>query len=155
MPERVQKLTADHRTRAWIDEQGREWRWNGFWYYTIGRLTVADFPTFGPFTEVDPPLTDCPPWCEKPAGHDWEDLWANGLIRYHLWTRRVNEHHAIMVEEVEQITPNGRVRQRNVVLDVESPTEWDLTTARHGVQLLCEAIALCNRYQTPEDGEVR
>ena len=154
MPETVVKLSAEHRTRIWRDSEGREWRWRGVWFHMIGELTVADFPTSGPFTEVDPPLTPCPPWCQKPADHDWEDLWRNGLIRYHTWRSAVNEHHAIGVEEVEQHTPNGTVRLREIVLDVEAPTSWDLSTARKAFRIFGEAIDILNRYQTPEDGQV-
>ena len=100
--------------------------------------------------ELNPPVGDCPEWCEKPRGHDWEDLWLNGVIRYHTWRRQFTaecqpgciHEHAIGVDEIEQHTPTGTVRQRRVVLDVESPTDLDVPTAQRAVEILQEAIAL-------------
>lgn len=100
----------------------------------------------------DPPLSRCPEWCEKPAGHDWEDEWRDGVIRYHVRTWMINKYHSIRVEEVEQVTRDGdRRRQREVCLDVEAPTSWDLATAVEGLQALTLAVGLVNTSQTPED----
>lgn len=102
----------------------------------------------------EPLLTPCPPWCEKPAAHDWEDLWAHGLVRYHTWRRKVNDWHMIGVDEIEQATPHGTVRQRELVLDVESPTTWDLDTALKAGIIYVQALRIMHAYQTIEDGEV-
>lgn len=109
--------------------------------------------------QPDPPLTDCPSWCEKPAGHDWEDLWRDGLIRYHGWWRTVGSSrrdHKIGVEEIEQHTKDGTKRQRNVVLDVEAPTEWPVDVAREGLAVIAEAIRIASTGLTAEHiAEVR
>ena len=108
--------------------------------------------------QSDPPLTDCPPWCEKPAGHDWEDLWRDGLIRYHGWWRNVDSSrfHKIGVEEIEQHTCDGTRRQRNVVLDVEAPTEWSINVAIEGMAVIAEAISIASTGLTAEHvAEVR
>jgi hypothetical protein len=93
----------------------------------------------------DPPLTDCPPWCQKPAGHDWEDEWANGLIRYHEWRQQVGDckYHQIGVDEIEQHTADGTARMREVLLDAESPTQWP-------VDVLAEAIRIASTGLTDE-----
>jgi hypothetical protein len=39
-----------------------------------------------------PPISDsdttpppaCPAWCERPAGHDWDDEWSHGSVRWHI-----------------------------------------------------------------------
>lgn len=104
---------------------------------------------------VNPPLGSCPSWCEKPAGHDWEDVWTHGPIRFHTWTRAITAPHGhrgdeIRVEEAEQHTETGVVRRRTVVLDVEAPTEWDLHTAEKASGLLTQAIGLA-RLDPPGD----
>lgn len=96
---------------------------------------------------TSPPLGPCPPWCEKSAGHDWEDEWLNGPIRFHTWTRTIAQPHPhrgdqIRIEEAEQYGADGATRQRTIVLDVQAPTEWDLTTAEIAKDLLAEAVAL-------------
>ena len=92
--------------------------------------------------DTDPPLGACPPWCEQPHGHGWEDEWHNGPVRIHAWSRDVAKNHAIRGQDVEQFTTAGRVRRRDVVLDVEAPTQWDIATANKAVQLLSQAIGL-------------
>jgi hypothetical protein len=104
---------------------------------------------------ITPPLGDCPSWCEKPAGHDWEDVWLHGHIRFHTWTRPISSPRhrrgdEIRVEESEQHTDDGVARWRTVVLDVEAPTEWDVDTAEKARDLLTEATALV-RIDAPGD----
>lgn len=38
-----------------------------------------------------PPIAtrECPPWCQIPAGHTWDQAAAGGLLRAHETTRRV------------------------------------------------------------------
>ena len=98
-------------------------------------------------TDQDPPLGPCPAWCEKPALHDWEDEWLNGPVRGHIWARTVAHHYhlrgdQIRIEESEQHTEDGVVRRRNIVVDVEAPTEWDLDTATRAREVLGDAITL-------------
>jgi hypothetical protein len=100
--------------------------------------------------ENDPPLGKCPPWCEKPEGHDWEDQWLNGLIRQHTYFREVGPYHRIGIAETEQ--ENGQ-RTRELVLDVESPTNWDFDDAAKGVALINELMEMAKRGWP--DGEVR
>jgi hypothetical protein len=103
---------------------------------------------------TDPPLSPCPTWCEKESGHDWEDMWRDGLIRNHTMRRVVSKYHQIGIDEIEQVTTEGvTVRQREVVLDVESPTQWDRKTAMCGYVVLTEVMAMAN-VDWPE-GEVR
>lgn len=87
------------------------------------------------------PLGSCPAWCEKPRQHDWEDEWDDGPFRTHTWRRAVGEH-AIEVREFEVAIASGTVRSREVVLDVESPTQWDIATAELGLRRLTEAVAI-------------
>jgi hypothetical protein len=101
----------------------------------------------------DPPLGRCPRWCEKPEGHDWEDEWQNGPVRYHTYRIEVTRYHKIGIDEVEQWTPEGRVRMREVILDVESPTSWDKMTAVAGFGALSGVMAVA-LADWPE-GEVR
>lgn len=100
--------------------------------------------------DQDPPLGWCPTWCELFPGHGWEDLWLNGPIRIHHWHRHIGAHQ-IAVEETEQMTPTGRVRQRQVVLDVESPTHLDIPTAF--IAILADAIAIAT-LNVVDAGEV-
>jgi hypothetical protein len=92
--------------------------------------------------ENDPTLGACPPWSEQPHGHGWEDEWLNGPVRIHTWSRDIAKYHTIRIEEIEQFTTDGRVRRRDVVLDVEAPTQWDIDTAETALRLLGDAIAL-------------
>lgn len=97
----------------------------------------------------DPPLGACPPWCEHAPGNGWEDEWLDGPARTHAWSRDIATYQAIRVEEVEQFTTTaGRVR-RDVVLDVEAPTQWDIATANKAQWLLSEAIVL-GRNEFPD-----
>jgi hypothetical protein len=97
------------------------------------------------------PLGSCPPWCEKPREHDWEDEWDDGPFRTHTWRRAVGEH-AIEVREFEVATASGTIRTREVILDVESPTQWDIATAELGLRRLSEAVAIAgdDRKRTNE-----
>jgi hypothetical protein len=92
----------------------------------------------------------CPPWCEKPVDHTWGDVWLDGPIRIHTWTRPITtlstgRDDEIRIEESEQHTDAGVIRRRLVALDVEAPTEWDLSTAQRACDLLTEAIAVAGR----------
>jgi len=100
---------------------------------------------------ADPRVGACPPWCEEPCGHDWEDERRNGPVRIHTWRRRINEYHAIAVEEIEQVTASGTVRHREVVLDVEAPTQWDIPTAEKALCLLAEAIGVAHASFPADD----
>lgn len=98
-------------------------------------------------TVTNPPLGVCPPWCEKPTQHGWEDEWLNGPVRVHVWARAVAEADhirgdEIRIEKPEQHTEDGVVRRRTIVVDVDAPTEWDLDTAATARDLLDAAIAL-------------
>lgn len=91
--------------------------------------------------EEHQPSSGCPEWCEQPAGHRWDDEWLHGPVRVHTWRRPVADHQHIEVREIEQLSAGGRiVRQREIVLDVEAPTQWDLTTAEKVLAVLSKAI---------------
>lgn len=93
----------------------------------------------------------CPQWCEKPPGHPWEDVWTNGPVRVHTWTRTIGETgDEIRIEELEQQTPHGPTRRRHIVLDVEAPTQWDIAAAEHALRLLTDAISVA-RPRSPEN----
>jgi hypothetical protein len=92
-------------------------------------------------TQPDPPLGKCPAWCEKPEGHDWEDQWRDGLIRQHTYFVEVggDRYHRIGIQETEQETGQ---RTRELVLDVEAPTNWGFMKASEGVRIINELMAL-------------
>lgn len=98
-----------------------------------------DFPQCD---EHDPPLGQCPAWCEKPVDHEWDDAWQAGPVRFHTWRRQITKYQSIIVEEVEQFTSQGPTRQRDILLDVQSPTPWDISTARRAHHLLTQALAI-------------
>jgi hypothetical protein len=89
-----------------------------------------------------PPLSVCPPWCEQPPEHNWEE-WESGLVRTHTRRRAVGDH-AIELREFEVHTSSGTVRNHEILLDVESPTQWDVPTAEEGLRRLAEALAMVN-----------
>jgi hypothetical protein len=91
-------------------------------------------------TDSGPPLSVCPPWCEQPLEHDWEE-WDSGLVCMHTWRRAVGDH-AIELREFETLTSSGTVRNHEIMLDVESPTQWDVETAELGLRCLAEALAM-------------
>lgn len=109
------------------------------------------------FAPPGPPLGQCPEWCELPPGHDWEDEWKEGVIRYHKLTRPVGEgeyHHNILIEEVEQAQSDGTIkRQRWLVLDVESPTNLDMYDAMLAVDIQRQLLNLAMR-DWPHEGDV-
>jgi hypothetical protein len=114
-------------------------------------------------TTTEPPLTDCPSWCEKPAGHDWEDQWTNGLIRYHSMRIHVETRscsptcihgHEIGLDEVEQVRADGTTaRLRQVVLDVESPTNLSPEEALHYAKAIVKATRISLRDMTIEHNQ--
>lgn len=110
---------------------------------------------------TDPPLGACPSWCELPAGHDWEDNWRDGLIRYHSMRIKVESHpcgpdhahdHEIGVDEIEQwvIADNVRARQRQIVLDLEAPTNLTVSEAIDYIAALAKSAALAAEGLTEE-----
>jgi len=104
----------------------------------------------------DPPLGDCPPWCQKEKGHGWEDEWLEGPVRYHTYRREVKTYHEIGLDEIEQWvtradTPQATVgvmgqgyrrRMREIILDVESPTQWDLAESLAGLVEMAEVVSM-------------
>lgn len=90
----------------------------------------------------DPPLGQCPPWCEKPPGHEWDDAWQAGPVRFHTWRPQIAKHQSVTVEEIEQFTSQGPTRQRDILLDVQALTPWDIPTARRAQRLLGQALAI-------------
>jgi hypothetical protein len=106
--------------------------------------TAADGATppaeLADITDSDPPLSVCPAWCEQPLEHDWEES-DSGLVRMHTWRRAVGDH-AIELREFEVLTRSGTVRNHEILLDVESPTQWDVETAELGLRRLAEALAM-------------
>ena len=93
------------------------------------------------------PVGVCPHWCELPNGHEWEDVWREGPVRFHTWTRLIISPAGrcadeLRIEESEQHHTQGVARRLSIVLDVEAPTEWDLPTAQHAYALLGHAISL-------------
>ncbi|WP_071289298.1 hypothetical protein [Mycolicibacterium llatzerense] len=97
---------------------------------------------------VDPPLGPCPPWCDKPSGHDWEDEWTHGPMREHLHTvDQIGQYNAIRIREYEHFSASGaRVRHRGVVLDLDQSEDWDPTNAARIATAITTAIAL---YHSP------
>ncbi len=83
----------------------------------------------------------CPEWCELPHGHGWADEWLQGPVRFHTWRRAVTDHQHIELREMEQMADGRVIRQVEIVLDVEAPTQWDLSTAEKGLDVLTEAVA--------------
>ena len=59
----------------------------------------------------------------------------------HTWRRAVGDH-AIELREFEVLTSSGTVRNHEIILDVESPTQWDVETAELGLRRLAEALAM-------------
>lgn len=95
----------------------------------------------------DPPLGQCPGWCEKPADHDWQDEWADGPMREHLCTvDQIDEFNAVLVREYERYTPRGRVRQREIELDLDGGKGWDVAGERRLIAAITDAI---DRFQEP------
>ena len=92
--------------------------------------------------EGDPPLGPCPSWCQKTPGHGWEDEWRDGLVREHTFFREVggDKYHKIGIHEWEQAAPEGIRRQRELVLDVEAPTNWGLSAALEGQVIYAEIM---------------
>ncbi|CQD24550.1 hypothetical protein BN1232_06256 [Mycobacterium lentiflavum] len=99
----------------------------------------------------DPPLGPCPVWCEKPAGHEWDDAWEAGPVRFHTRRRQITKYQSITVEEVEQFTSQGPTRQRDIVFDAQSPTPWDVPTARRAQRLLGQALAIAAAEPEPDN----
>jgi hypothetical protein len=66
--------------------------------------------------------------------------WLNGPVRIPTWSRDIAKHQAIRVEEIEQFTTAGRVRRRDVVVDVDAPTQCDIATADKAPRLPSKAI---------------
>lgn len=89
-----------------------------------------------------PPLGQCPAWCEKPPGHEWDDAWQAGPVRFHTWRRQITTHQAVTVEEIEQFTSQGPTRQRDILFDVPRLIPWDIPTARRAHRLLAQALAI-------------
>lgn len=87
---------------------------------------------------VDPPRGGCPPWCENPPATIGTTYGPTGPCGSHTWTRTTATYQTIRVE-FEQHTPTGPQRRRDVVLDVEAPTQWDITTAEEALTLLAHA----------------
>jgi hypothetical protein len=59
----------------------------------------------------------------------------------HTWRRAVGDH-AIELRGFEVHTSSGTVRNHEILLDVESPTQWDVETAELGLRRLAEALAM-------------
>lgn len=88
----------------------------------------------------DPPLGTCPSWCDKPAGHPWEDEWIAGPVRYHAYRVALDKYNAIGVDSIEQYAGGATVYQTDVVLDVESPSSLKIEMARRAYRLMGEAV---------------
>lgn len=86
-------------------------------------------------------LSVCPDWCELPPGHEWDDEWHQGPVRFHTWRRTVTDDQHIEVREIEHLVDGHTVRQLEIVLDAEAPTQWDLFTAEKALDVLTMAIA--------------
>jgi hypothetical protein len=105
--------------------------------------TAADGPPpaeIADTTEGGPPLSVCPPWCEQPLEIGCEE-WDAGLVRMHTWRRAVGDH-TIELRGFEVHTSSGTVCNHGILLDVESPTQWDVETAELGLRRLAEALAM-------------
>jgi hypothetical protein len=59
----------------------------------------------------------------------------------HTWHRAVGDD-AIELRGFEVQTSSGTVRNHEILLDVESPTQWDVETAELGFRRLAEALAM-------------
>lgn len=98
----------------------------------------------------DPPLGPCPPWCDKPAGHDWEDEWTHGPMREHLRTvDELGQYNAVRIREYEHFSESGaRVRHRGIVLDLDQSEDWDDINGARIASAITAAIALYNEPGT-------
>lgn len=82
----------------------------------------------------DPSLGQCPGWCEKPADHDWQDEWPEGPMREHLCTiDQIDRFNAVRVRA-------GRVREREIALDLDGNKGWDVAGAQRLIDALTEAM---------------
>lgn len=101
---------------------------------------------------ADPPLGTCPPWCDKPAEHDWEDEWTHGPMREHIRTvDQIGQYNAIRIREYEHFTESGaRVRHRGIVLDLDQSEDWDATNAERIAAAITAAITLYNQPDQQE-----
>lgn len=96
-------------------------------------------------TVGDPPLGQCPSWCQKPADHTWQDEWSAGPMREHVHTvDQIDKYNAIHVREFETYTAGGRVRKREITLDLDSSEGWDVDGAKRLMRALADGI-LCLR----------
>jgi hypothetical protein len=105
-----------------------------------------------PNPHSDPALGQCPAWCEKPPGHEWDDAWQAGPVRFHTWRRQITQFRTIAVEEVEQFTCDGPKRLRDIMLEAQALTPWDIPTARQAHRLLGEALAIAEAPEIPATG---
>jgi hypothetical protein len=90
---------------------------------------------------TDPPLGQCPTWCDKPADHGWEDEWTDGPVRHHVRTiDQIDRFNAVRISEYEVFTSTGRTRQREINLDLDQPQGLDATGAPRLIAALTAAI---------------
>lgn len=93
--------------------------------------------------DCDPPVGACPSWCSKPAGHDWDDLWGEDLVREHVGVAaRLDQYNAVVVREYERHNSSGRFHDREIALDVDGGKGWNATEAQSLIAALAAAIEL-------------
>ncbi|MBF6332443.1 hypothetical protein [Nocardia transvalensis] len=96
-------------------------------------------------------LEPCPHWCERPAGHGWEDVADSGdLIRVHwrIFPIPDTDHGTVMVSVAECL--HGAVVQRdpiNFVIDTGLAGDCEMNTAgaRGLARVLAEALTLAGK----------
>ncbi|MBF6332332.1 hypothetical protein [Nocardia transvalensis] len=97
----------------------------------------------------------CPPWCERPAGHGWEDGTSSGdLVRYHWRTFPFpdTDHGSLMVIATEYHTATGMRRDpESYVVDTGIGGDCGLDAAgiRGMVSVLAEALSLTDESPAP------
>lgn len=91
----------------------------------------------------DPPLGDCPRWCELPDGHDWEDEWPEGPMREHRCTvAEIDRYNTILVREYERHTTTGPVQSREISIELDTSVGWDIVGTQRVITALTTAMGI-------------
>lgn len=100
-------------------------------------------------TASEPALGMCPGWCDKPAGHGWEDAWEQGITREHVHlVGRLDDSNAVLVREREIASSSGLTREREVHLDTESGVGWNPAAAARLAELVTRAARIAQAICT-------
>lgn len=104
----------------------------------------TNFPDTLPAWLTDtPPVPDCPPWCTKPAGHDWNPADPVGLGRHHtanvgmVQTDYKARPMAVSIQQYETLD----AEREQAIVYVEGDQEFTVAQARELANVLTKAIA--------------